>query len=189
MRKWVHLMQYRSFLLTLLIPLLCFSTSIVRVSLEEAVNQADWIVSGDVVRTWCDWDSAHRFIWTHTEVAVREKWKGTPGSTVTISEPGGVMDGKRMTIVGMVAYAPGEHVVVFLQRTPVGLIRTVGLTQGKLLVDTRGLVHPSAAGAELVSARGLQLQGTPIGELEGRSVGDVRARISSLAATGNGVRK
>ena len=39
--------------LTLLLPIACTGTSIVRISLEEAVSQAEWIVSGDVVRNWC----------------------------------------------------------------------------------------------------------------------------------------
>src|ERR1700678_3910331 len=115
--------------LTLLLPAVCLGTSIVRLSLEEAVSQAEWIVSGDVVRNWSDWDSGHRFIWTFTEIAVHEKWKGTLGSTVTVAEPGGVVNGQGMAIVGMVRYVPGENVVVFLYRTSIGLIRTVGLTQ------------------------------------------------------------
>lgn len=182
------LMQYRRFLFLLLLSMPCFGTSIVQVSLEETVQHAEWIVSGDVVRNWCDWDSGHRFIWTHTEMAVREKWKGDPGSTVTVSEPGGVVDGQGMAIAGMVRYAPGEHVVVFLYRTRIGLIRTVGLAQGKLMVDSRGLVHASPSGAPLVKVAGAAA-GTAIGELEGNRVSAVRERISSLIAAGKELRK
>lgn len=186
-------MQYRRFLLTLLLPMVCLGTSIVRISLEEAVAHAEWIVSGEVVRSWCAWDSGHRFIWTHTEIAVHEKWKGDTRSTVTVSEPGGTVDGTAMAIAGMVRYAPGEHVVAFLYRTPIGLIRTVGLAQGKLQVDDRGLVHPSPAGAMVVSAAGTQAAGTSIGALEANSLSAVRARVSGiaarLAASSHGVRK
>jgi hypothetical protein len=176
-------MQYRRLLLTLVLPLIGFGTSIVQVSLEEAVHHADWIVSGEVVRNWCGWDSAHRFIWTHTEIAVSEKWKGDAGLTVTVSEPGGVVDDKGMAIAGMVRYTPGEHVVVFLYRTPIGLIRTVGLAQGKLVVDGQGMVHASPAGAPVVHVAGTQAAGTSIGELEGNSLSAVRTRIASMAAT------
>ena len=182
-------MQCRRLLLTLFLPMLCFGTSIVRVSLETAVDQAEWIVSGDVVRNWCGWDSGHRFIWTHTEIAVREKWKGNLGSTVTVSEPGGTVDGLGMAVAGMVRYTPGEKIVVFLYRTPIGLIRTVGLAQGKLQVDSRGMIHPSPAGAGLVSAEGTQATGTSIGELEANSLSAVRARIARMASTGNGARR
>jgi hypothetical protein len=177
------LMQYRRFLASLVLPLVSFATSIVQVSLEDAVHQAVWIVSGDVVRNWCAWDSGHRFIWTHTEIAVREQWKGEAASTVTVSEPGGIVDGKGMAIAGMVRYVPGEHVVVFLYRTKIGFIRTVGLAQGKLLIDRADVVHPGPVGALTVSPIGAKPAGTSIGELEGHSLSAVRARITSTAAT------
>ncbi len=184
-------MQYRWLLLPFiwLLTCPCFATSIIRVSLEEAVSKADWIVTGEVVRNWCGWDSGHRFIWTYTEIAVRERWKGTAGSTVTVSEPGGMVDGKGLAVAGMVRYKPGEHVVVFLYRTPIGLIRTVGLAQGKLLVDGRGMVHPSAPGAMVVSAQGVQPAGTSLSDLDGNSLSAVRARIARIAGAGQEVRK
>jgi hypothetical protein len=176
-------------LLTLLLPVFCLGTTILRVSLEEALDRAEWIVSGEVVRTWCGWDDGHRFIWTHTEIAVREKWKGDTASSVTVSEPGGVVDGVGMAVAGMVRYAPGERVVVFLYRTPIGLIRTVGLAQGKLQIDSHGLVHTSSDGAMLVSAAGAPAMGTSLRELEANSLTAVRTRIAHMAALSKGVRK
>jgi hypothetical protein len=163
-----------------LLPLACPGTSIVRVSLEEVISRAEWIVSGEVVRNWCGWDSGHRFIWTHTEITVREKWKGSPGSTVTVSEPGGAVDGMSLAVAGMVRYTPGEHVVVFLYRTPIGLIRTVGLAQGKLVVDNQGVVHAGAPDAMVVSPQGVQPAGTPVAVLEGNSLDSVRTRIAGM---------
>src|SRR5947209_16306034 len=112
---------FRFFLFQTLLfsPLACLATSIVRLSLEETVAQAEWIVEGDVVRNWCGWDSGHRFIWTHTEIAVRDRWKGASAATITVSEPGGMVNGMGMDVAGMVRYSPGEHVVVFLYKTPI----------------------------------------------------------------------
>jgi hypothetical protein len=174
-------MLYHRLILPLLFPLVCLGTSVIRISLEETVAQAEWIVDGDVVRNWCGWDDAHRFIWTHTEIAVRERWKGAAGSTVTVSEPGGMVDGKGMEVPGMVRYTPGERVVVFLYRTPIGLIRTVGLAQGKLQVDSQGLVHPSFPGAPLVSPAGTRPDGTSVAVLEGNTLGAVHDRIARMA--------
>ena len=182
-------MQYRHFFLFLVFPLVCSATSIVRLSLEETVAQAEWIVSGDVVRTWCGWETGHRLIWTHTEIAVRERWKGVGGATITVSEPGGVIGDIAMAIAGMVRYSPGEHVVVFLYRTPIGFIRTVGLAQGKLMVDGRGLVHPSIADAPVDSLTGAAQTGTSIGELEGSTMSAVHDRISRMTAPAKAVRK
>ncbi|HEY3839442.1 MAG TPA: hypothetical protein VGL72_22880 [Bryobacteraceae bacterium] len=182
-------MQYQRLLLSLLIPLAGMATSIVRLSLEDTVAQAQWIVEADVVRNWCSWDSGHRFIWTHTELAIRDHWKGAVGSTITVSEPGGAVDGLTMNVVGMVRYNPGERVVAFLYRTPIGLIRTVGLAQGKLRVDARGLVHPESAAAALVSPIGRGSAGTSVGELEGNTTAAVHNRIAHLSAIPQGARK
>jgi hypothetical protein len=151
-------------------------------SLEETVAQAEWIVEGDVVRNWCAWDSAHRFIWTHTEISVRDRWKGAVGHTVTVSEPGGTVNDRSEIVAGMVRYQPGEHVVVFLYRTPIGFIRTVGLAQGKLAVDAAGQVHTSAADAMLASPAGIRPQGTSIAELEALSLRGAHDRIAAISS-------
>ena len=173
----------------LILPTASRGTSIVRVSLEETVAQSEWIVDGDVVRNWCAWDSGHRFIWTHTEVAVRNHWKGAAGASITVSEPGGTVDGMGMDVPGMVRFRPGEHVVLFLYRTPIGLIRTVGLAQGKLVVDSRGVVHPELAAAALASPAGKGPSGTSVGELEASSLQAVHERIVRISGASRGVRK
>ena len=53
---------------------------------------------------------------------------------LTISEPGGDLDGKHMQIVGAPRYEVGEEVVVFASPTPIGYLRTCGWGQGKFEV-------------------------------------------------------
>jgi len=182
-------LPYTLYLLALGLPVLCLATSIARISLEDTVAQAEWIVEGDVVRNWCGWDSGHRFIWTHTEVAVRDRWKGTTGRTVTISEPGGSVNGIATDIPGMVRYTPGEHVVVFLYTTPIGLVRTVGLAQGKLEVDNRGRVHPARVDALLASPAGARADGTSVHDLDASSLSSAHQRIVLLDRARKAVRK
>jgi hypothetical protein len=182
-------MQYRRFFLSILLPLTGLATSVVRISLEETVSRAEWIVQADVVRNWSGWDNGHRFIWTHTELAVRDRWKGVVGSTITVSEPGGTVDGFNMMVTGMVRYTPGERVIAFLYRTPIGLIRTVGLAQGKLLVDSRGIVHPEATGGMLVSPIAARPVGDSVAVLEGSSLTAVHDRIARLARMSGAVGK
>ena len=182
-------MQFNRLFTSFLLPLVCLGTSIVRISLEQTVAQAEWIVEGDVVRNWCGWDSAHRMIWTHAEIAVKDRWKGSIGSTVTISEPGGSVNGMAIDVPGMVRYLPGEHVVAFLYRTPIGFIRTVGLSQGKLLIDAQGVVHATAPEALMVSAQGTRSAGASIAELESSRLTAARQRIMRMASLQQGVRK
>jgi len=173
-------MQFRRFLPALFVPLICLGTSIVRLSLEQTVSQAEWIVEGHVVRNWCDWDNGHRFIWTHTEIAVRNRWKGSSTSTITVSEPGGTVNGMAMDVGGMVRYSPGEHVVLFLYRTPIGLIRTVGLSQGKLRVDSGQRVHAVTPDSLLVQPQGAIARGHSITELESTPLSTARDRVLAL---------
>jgi hypothetical protein len=171
----------------LALPLLCLGTSIPRISLEDAVNRSEMIVTGDVIRTWAAWDSQHRFIWTHTEIAVRDRWKGTTGRTITVSEPGGFAEGSGQAIAGMVRYAPGEQVVAFLYRTPHGYIRTMGLAQGKFVIDVQGLVHVATTEAQIVPSAASS--GSPMKELEAMSVSAMRDRIIRIASNAKAVRK
>jgi hypothetical protein len=171
-------MQVQRLCLGLLLPIACCATSILRLSLEQTIAQSESIVEGDVIRNWCDWDSGHRFIWTHTEIAVRGRWKGSGASSVIVSEPGGTIGNMNLDVAGMVRYTPGEHVVVFLYRTPIGFIRTVGLAQGKLQVDRAGRVHAVHPQAALVRPVGTPSSGTSITDLESTPLAAVRDRVA-----------
>jgi hypothetical protein len=48
---------------------------------------------------------------------------------------GGEIDGIAQRVEGMAAFEPGERVTVFLQKSPKGAWRTVGLSQGKLRIE------------------------------------------------------
>jgi hypothetical protein len=59
-------------------------------------------------------------IWTLTDFAVEETFKGTPGAHITIRLPGG-RDGHLMeTVEGAPRFVPGEEAIVFLERTRSG---------------------------------------------------------------------
>ncbi len=123
------------------------ATSVIQLSFEELVDHSESIVSGQVTRSWADWDSEHKFIWTHYEVAVSAVHKGAPGATVVVSELGGAVDGQAMTVAGTVTYQPGENVLIFLTRVPNGYLRTTGWGQGKYTVDGKGILHGRSVAA------------------------------------------
>src|SRR5271165_4774246 len=105
------------------------ATSVPQFSFEELVDHSNFIVSGQVIRAWTDWDSEHKVIWTHYEVSVSATHKGSPASSAVVSEAGGAVGGLRMTIAGTVTYQPGEQVLMFLTRMPNGYLRTTGWGQ------------------------------------------------------------
>lgn len=144
--------------------------------------RSELVVSGQIARTWADWDSSHHFIWTHYELAVSGVHKGAAASTVVLSEPGGVVGGIQQIIAGTVQYQPGEKVFVFLERMPNGYLRTTGWAQGKFTVDASGRVHAAVfQGLELVDMKSapataaLPIDGIAATELAARVTARVRS--------------
>jgi hypothetical protein len=159
----------RLFASSLLLVCVAGATSVIQLSFEELVDHSESIVSGQVTRSWADWDSEHKFIWTHYEVAVSAVHKGSPGATVVVSELGGAVDGQAMTVAGTVTYEAGEKVLIFLTRVPNGYLRTTGWGQGKYTIDGKGVLH---GGASLRA-------GISIASLEGMSAAQVHALVAA----------
>src|SRR5437867_10443567 len=107
------------------------ATMVERLSLEQLVERSERIVQGRCERTWSDWDAKHQSIWTHWEIQVTEPIKGGPVTKLVISEPGGIVGDVGMLVEGVPHYEPGEEIVLFLYKTPIGYWRSRGLGQGK----------------------------------------------------------
>ena len=157
------------------------ATSVPRISFNEMTDQSEVIATGHITRTWSDWDSTHKYIWTHYEMSVASTYKGQGAQTVVISEPGGVVGAMGIEVAGAVRYGVGDDVLVFLQRMPNGFLRTTGWGQGQYRVDERGALHASEAlkTEELVGSpnAGLSsLDGHTLNEIAGRVSARVRAR-------------
>lgn len=167
--------------IALLFALNAGAASVPGLTFEQLTDRSELIVSGQVTRSWSDWDSAHKFIWTHYELSVSSVQKGAPGSTVVVSEPGGVVGVQGMNVAGAVRYQPGEQVLLFLQRMPNGYLRTTGWGQGKYTIDSAGRLHPetSSHGLEIVSASKIALPATPLSSLDGITVSALGARIAA----------
>jgi hypothetical protein len=118
----------------------CVASSFPKLSLADLVSQSEIIVTGTVMRSWTGWDAEHRFIWTHTEIQVGGLLKGKAPAVITVSEPGGSADGMTMQVPGATAFANGEHIHLFLYRTPLGYMRTTGYGQGKVTISPEGRV-------------------------------------------------
>jgi hypothetical protein len=162
------------------------ATIVPSLTFEQMTDQSEVVVQGQVTRSWSDWDGEHKYIWTHYEIAVASTQKGRAEATVVVSEPGGVVGDKAMAIAGVVSYAPGERIAVFLQRMPNGYLRTTGWGQGKFNVDGSGRLHAAAFGSEVVPVgqQASRPAGTSLRTLEGISVGQLGARVRARIAAG-----
>lgn len=156
------------------------ATSVPSLSFEQLTDRSELIVTGDIARSWTDWDSAHKYIWTFYELTVSSAQKGSLGSSVILSEPGGVVGIHGVAVAGAVTYRPGERVLVFLERMPNGYLRTTGWSQGKFDVDDAGRLHAESAGAlEIVSTEKGAVSATPLRALNGMTVAELGARITA----------
>ena len=156
------------------------ATMVPRFTLEQIVDSSERIVHGRCLRSWSAWDAGHQFIWTHYELQVAEPLKGVPPATITVSEPGGQVDGLEMAIAGMPRYQAGEEVVAFLYRTPIGYWRAYGLGQGKYTVR-EGRVRADLNGATLVDTDRAAQQGTDLRRLDGIPLEEFKTRVRGLA--------
>ncbi len=70
---------------------------------------------------------------TRYRFAVSEGFKGTPGTSVEIVQPGGTFAGRSLIIAGAASFRAGEEAVVFVGKAcpKTGCAFTVGLAQGK----------------------------------------------------------
>ena len=157
------------------------ATSVTRLSFEELTDQSELVVSGQINRSWAEWDAEHKYIWTRYELSVSGTLKGSAASSVVFSEPGGIVGDKGMSVPGSVSYAAGEEVVIFLQRMPNGYLRTAGWSQGKFRVDQTGKLHGEASQAGLEIVAGNARSATPLRSLEGLNVAQLRGLIAARA--------
>lgn len=148
-----------------------------RLSLVSLIDRSPLIVEGRVIRSSVAWDPAHQYIWTHYDIAVTDSIRGA-NSGVTVSEPGGTLDGVNQRFGGSLHYDIGEHVVLFLFRTPVGYWRTTGGSQGKFAVAGGSRVRQVAAETAMPTARAESNQDLMSGE---PNLADFKSLVRSLA--------
>lgn len=174
------------------ISVLCLAASMQatmtpRLTLEEMVERSERIVQGRCLRSWSAWDADHQFIWTHCEIQVSDNLKGGPVSTMVVSEPGGAVDGTELLIAGMPRHQPGEEMVLFLYRTPIGFWRARGLGQGKFSVraDAPGSrrVRADLYGAVLVEPAGAGVRtGADLLRLDEMPLEEFKSKVREMAS-------
>ncbi|MBI3664984.1 MAG: hypothetical protein HY236_01965 [Acidobacteria bacterium] len=161
-------------------------TMVPALSLEEIVERSEQIVHGRCLRTWTSWDAQTRAVWTHNEIEVADVLKGGRTQTVVVSEPGGRLGDIETWIAGMPRYEPGEEVVVFLYRTPIGFVRSRGLGQGKFTVQADPAsgelrVQAQLGGAAVVEPAGAaRMPRIGLQQLDGERLEAFKAQVRGL---------
>jgi hypothetical protein len=138
--------------LLLLLPIVPSTRAAVipRVAFEQLVSNSARIVHGRVLGS--EVARSGQYLWTHYRLQVLDSMRGALPAEITVSEPGGTLDGLTMEVSGVVAFRPGEEVVLFLYQTPIGFWRIRGVSQGKFdVTDSASGKHVRAATKDIAT--------------------------------------
>lgn len=141
------------------------ATTVFHLDTPALVRGSDDIVLGTVGSTRSFWNDGRTAIVTEVTVSISDVLKGEAQATVTLTQPGGEVDGMRYQIPGSPVFHEGEEVLLFLWEDSRGRAQVNGLAQGKFEVRT------DAASGERVLSR--QLPGLAFRDV--RSLARVRA--------------
>jgi hypothetical protein len=115
-------------------------------------------------------------IYTHYQLALTTAYKGTPGQTIDVAVPGGVLNGMSQPVAGAPTLTAGKDYLIFLWTSKSGLTQVIGLSQGLFNVTT------NAQGAVTIS-RGAT--SSPMLNSSGNAVADsdLQMPLAQLAST------
>ena len=129
-------------LLLFLVPGSASASSSYEMSRTELSWVSDVVVQGEVISSQARWKADRSAIYTWTEIRVTESLKGDhqPGETLMVRALGGRDGGASARVIGEARFSEGEEVIVFLEHTRDGHLRTVGMSQGRftLVADADG---------------------------------------------------
>lgn len=148
-------------------------------TLEQLAIDADSVIRGRVVAQEVVRDGETDRVRTVSTVAVDEALAGddAPGSTVRVSQPGGVLGDVTVRVSGTAPLAVGQDVLLFLRGRGDQVRAPVGMAQGVWFVE-RG-----ADGIARVSAERPAAPKRPTGAPEAPRYDGVAARVRGAAAT------
>ncbi len=133
-------------------------------SMNDLAGKATAIVRGRVSGSRAAFQGST--IYTHYQIDVLERWKGTNGSTVDLMLPGGVASGYRQTFSGVPQLVSGKEYMLFLWTGKSGNTQLMGLSQGmfELVKDSSGqtMMTRPAASEMMLDDRGRPVQDRPV---------------------------
>lgn len=102
---------------------------------ERLTRQAEMIIVGSVTEVTSSWTADRSRIVSLVTIRVEESLKGSPaGATVTLTVPGGEVDGVGELYTHAPQFRADEQVVVFGRRDAQGALRVAGGDQGKVTI-------------------------------------------------------
>ena len=120
------------------------ATTLKRMSVADLSRVAHTIVRVRCVTNSTRWDAGE--IWTFTTFDIKETWKGSAPAQITVRLLGGNAENLTSTVSGVPRFAPGEELILFLERTPAQDFSIVSWMQGTFRIG-----HNRTTGEEIVT--------------------------------------
>jgi hypothetical protein len=93
------------------------ASTFARMGLQDLVAENSLIVVGEVVSSRSYWNGPRTIILTDVQVSVSEILKGKLGEPeITVTLPGGTVDGETVAVIGGAELTPGSSYVLFLRQ-------------------------------------------------------------------------
>ena len=119
-------------LLSLVIAMPAHAMSVLPLYLDEIINDAALVFQGKSIENHSERDKQTGSIVTYSTFEVQDVLKGEVGSTHTIKQIGGKLEGETHQTTGVPTFTVGESYVLFLYGvSAAGFSSPVGLEQGK----------------------------------------------------------
>jgi hypothetical protein len=104
------------------------ATTLKRMSVADLSRAAHAVVRARCITNSTRWDAGE--IWTFTTFDVEETWKGSAPAQITVRLLGGQAGNFTSTVSGVPRFAPGEELILFLERTSAQDFSIVSWMQG-----------------------------------------------------------
>jgi hypothetical protein len=116
-------------------------------STEKLVRESEIVAVCKVTATTAEWDRTKSRIVTRVKMAVGEYLKGGAGEVITVTCPGGEVDGVGEWYSHTARFTRDEHVVLFAGRDSRGDLRVQGGASGKISIkNDEGTAKASVSG-------------------------------------------
>jgi len=134
------------------------ATQVMYQSPQQMGTQSALVVRGKVQSTQSYWNASRTKIFTRTQIAVDETYKGPHQGVIDIVQIGGTVDKVKVTVQGALLWKAGEEVLLFVEPYDASSFQVSGFSQGKFEVERdpkTGVAYvaaPPLEGTSLVGA-------------------------------------
>ncbi|MDD5235615.1 MAG: hypothetical protein PHD13_05530 [Methanocellales archaeon] len=121
-----------------------------KLTLEQLTAKADFILVGTVTNIVTQRDTEDKSIHILVSISIEQSIKGNLGQRITITVPGGELEGAKELVEDTPSFRVSERVLVFLHQEDVDTFSVVGGFQGKFSIYGGNMVSGNTSQTEFI---------------------------------------